>query len=258
MHCPSGPEAGRAQGPLLARKRQLFAAGAPILGRKFGKAFHKSLSALAALALGLHDAVKLVSQGDAGQHKLHAAAFVKAEAQILDEVVDEEAGGKVALEHAATKGIHGKAAAGTGNHKLHPLGNVKACFLRKEEGFAGADHHASNGGLIGKFALLAKASAAAVQNVGAHLVEAGQYALVSRVVAAHKDGELGIARAHVAAGNRGVQRFAALLLAAAAMRSASTGLEVLMSHTMPPAARPRSTPFRPASLLPHRGDSPQW
>ena len=126
-------------------------------------------------------------------------------------MVDEEAGGKVALEHTATKGIHGKAAAGTGNHKFHPLGNVKACFLRKEEGFAGADHHASNGGLIGKLALLAKASAAAVQNVGAHLVEAGQYALVSCVVAAHKDGELGIARAHVAAGNRGVQRFAALL-----------------------------------------------
>ena len=50
-----------------------------------------------------------------------------------------------------------------------------------------------------------------MQDVGAHLVEAGQYALVSRVVAAHKDGELGIARAHIAAGNRGIQRFATLL-----------------------------------------------
>ena len=61
-----------------ALKRVLFAAaGAPLLGRKFGQAFNKRLRALATLALGLHE----LAGGKAVQPQQPQRAFLAFDAR---------------------------------------------------------------------------------------------------------------------------------------------------------------------------------
>ena len=55
--------------------------------------------AIAAVALGLHAAVKLFGQGDAGHHEIHPLRFREDDRHVLEKVLDEEARREIALQH---------------------------------------------------------------------------------------------------------------------------------------------------------------
>lgn len=168
-----------------------------------------------------------------GRTRPHTSAFFQTEAQILDEVVDKEAGFIVQSEKADAQGVHGRTSCRAGSDQIPPFGDVETCFLCEQQGFAYAEHDAGNGYLIRQLGGLSRACFTTVQDLFSHDFEAGQYAFKCAVFSAHKDGKTGFARADIAACNGGVQsKFCSLPLLRQSWR-ARAGLEVVISHRIP-------------------------
>ena len=103
--------------PILLLHRNTVLHSVHALQRK-----HQSLSAQLSIALSLDRQVQLVRKSKSGKRQVHSLGLVQRNAHILNEVVHEEAGIEVALDHARTEVVDAprasSASTDSGNHLI--------------------------------------------------------------------------------------------------------------------------------------------
>src|SRR5262249_18354996 len=110
--------------------------------------------------LGLRRDVELLGEGEAGERELHALGLGEGDAEVLDEVVDLEAGLDVALEQARGEVAQAPRARGALADRVEDERGVEAAALRVEERLADRDHARGDRDLVDHLRVLAAARAA--------------------------------------------------------------------------------------------------
>ena len=127
------------------------------------------------------------------------------DAQVLDEMLDEKAGGKVPGDHLGAVVGHLPGTGGAGGDGGQQLLQVQPGGLAIADGLGHPRHRPRDGDLVGHLGVLAGAVRALVDDVAAHFLEQGQGSLKVRRRAAHHDGQRAGPGARIAAGHRRVK-----------------------------------------------------
>ena len=109
-----------------------------------------------------------------GQRDLEVLGLLDGKAQVLAEVLDEEARLVVARERLGAKARERAGAAHAGAHHVEHARGVKAALLREGEGVCHAHHAAGERHLVAELGRLALAGAVEVAHLGRERLEHGQ------------------------------------------------------------------------------------
>ena len=130
------------------------------------------------ITLRLHSHVELVSESQAGEREVHALRLVQSDAHILDEMLDEEAGVEVALDHAGSQVVDAPGSSGAGAHSGNHLVEVETRLVAVQQTLAdtdlhvsaetGTNHHGGDQDLIHHLGVLTAAGGAHVLDVRSH------------------------------------------------------------------------------------------
>src|SRR5215471_16364533 len=172
---------------------------------------HERLGAAAAVALGAQADVELVHERQARQRDVHAIGLGQRDAHVLDEVLNEEAWSEVAFDDARRQVVECPAGGGSAPDALDHCLERESRLIGVEQALADADHRARDHDLIAHLRVLAGAGSAEHDDPLAHCLEERHDAVDSVAIAPDHDRQRGVARAHVAARNRGVDAGRALL-----------------------------------------------
>ena len=133
------------------------------------------------VALRLHRHVQLVSESQTGERQIHALRLVQSDSHVLDEVLDEEAGVEVALDHAGSQIVDAPGSGGTGTHSGNHLVEVETGLVTVQQTLAdtdlpvreetGANHHGGDQNLVHHLGVLAAAGGTHVLDVGSHALD---------------------------------------------------------------------------------------
>ena len=117
--------------PILLLNRDTLLDTAHLLQSK-----KESLGSQTSVALRLHRHVELVSESQTGERQIHALRLVQSNSHVLDEVVDEEAGVEVALDHAGSQIVDAPGSGGTGTHSGNHLVEVETGLVTVQQTLA--------------------------------------------------------------------------------------------------------------------------
>ena len=129
------------------------------------------LRAHAAAADGLEHVVQRESGVGARKGKLLLLGDRKGQAQVLEEVLNQESGLVIAVEGLGREHVHGARAARTGTDHLANLRHVEVVLLGEGEGVGHAHHGAGERDLVCELRGLALAGAAEAENLGGEGLE---------------------------------------------------------------------------------------
>ena len=162
--------------PILLLNRNTLRDTAHLLQSK-----KESLGSQTSVALRLYSHIELVSESQTGERQIHALRLVQSDSHVLDEVLNEEAGVEVALDHAGSQVVDAPGSGGTGAHSSNHLVEVETGLVAVEQTLAdtdlpmsgemGADHHGGDQNLVHHLGVLAATRGTHVLDVGSHALD---------------------------------------------------------------------------------------
>ena len=130
------------------------------------------------ITLRLHSHVELVSESQAGEREVHALRLVQSDAHILDEMLDEEAGVEVALDHAGSQVVDAPGSSGASTHSGNHLVEIETRLVAVQQTLTDTDlyvieatmpyHVGGDQNLVHHLGVLTAASLSHVAEIGSH------------------------------------------------------------------------------------------
>jgi hypothetical protein len=174
--------------------------------RHRGQGQFEGVGAVAPVSEGGQRDVQLLDQGQPRHGKPHPPGFLQGDPHVLDEVLDKEPGLEAVLDDPRGEVRKRPACRRPRADRLQHAVQVQPGAIAVEQGLADADHGAGDDHLVDQLGVLPGPGTALVDDRLTHRLETGHDRLGGLAVAADHDREPRLAGAHVAAGDRGIDR----------------------------------------------------
>ncbi len=153
----------------------------------------------------LHSLIELMREGEAGQGELSAPGLLQRDPHVFHEVVHEKPGIEIPVYYSRGEIVQRPACRGAATNRLQHAWYIELGSISVEQAFTHSDHGAGDDDLVAQLGMLACAGAALVDDLFSQTLEQRHDSLHGVGRSPDHDGEGGVARADVPAGDRRIE-----------------------------------------------------